>query len=170
VDRRRLVVVRHGKAEPYAAKDHARRLTARGRADAAAVGRYLASVDVRPDRALVSDAARTIETWQQLRAALDAEPREEITRELYGASADDVVELVRRLPGDVWTALYVGHNPTAEQLAGVLHDTEGDPAVLTGLLAGFPTCAVAVFELEGDWADLAEGRARLTHFHVPKDG
>ena len=39
--RRVLVVVRHAKAEPYAESDHARRLTERGRADAADVGRFL---------------------------------------------------------------------------------------------------------------------------------
>jgi phosphohistidine phosphatase len=48
----------------------------------------------------------------------------------------------------------------------LLDDQEGDPALLAGMLQGFPTAALAVFELPGSWAELREGGARLTHFHV----
>ena len=39
----RLVVVRHAKAEPYGPTDFERELAARGRADAAAAGAWLAA-------------------------------------------------------------------------------------------------------------------------------
>ena len=41
--RRLLLVMRHGKAEPFAAEDHQRRLTERGSADAVAAGEWLAT-------------------------------------------------------------------------------------------------------------------------------
>ena len=43
VRHRLLVVVRHGRAESFAEEDHARRLTERGRRDAAALGEWLAA-------------------------------------------------------------------------------------------------------------------------------
>ena len=51
--------MRHAKAEPYAASDYARELTARGRADANDAGAYLAAERVVPDYAVVSTAVRT---------------------------------------------------------------------------------------------------------------
>ena len=60
----RLILLRHGKAERSApGGDIARRLTDRGRNDAALMGRVLAERDLIPDVALVSAAARTQETW-----------------------------------------------------------------------------------------------------------
>ena len=162
-----LVVVRHGKAEPYADTDSDRRLTRRGHTEAAAAGAFLASTGVRPDAALVSAAVRAVETWEHLReatGAADAEP----TEELYSASVDEVLAAVRDLPEDVATAVYVGHNPAAGSLAVALNDGEGDPSVLGSLLKGFPTAAVAVFRLPGSWADLEEGAATLLHVHTPR--
>jgi len=157
--------MRHAKAEPYAEEDHERTLTERGRAEAADAGRYLASVGVVPDHALVSDAARARATWEAVREACGASAGEDVSRAMYGASTNDVLEAIRSLPEDVRTVIYVGHNPTAGMLANLLTDGEGDPDVVRGVLEGFPTAAVAVFSLPGDWADLEEAGARITHFH-----
>ena len=70
----RLVLVRHAKAssdDPRLA-DAERPLTDRGRRDAAAVGRWLAARDLRPDLVLCSTSLRTRQTWA---AALAAERR-----------------------------------------------------------------------------------------------
>ena len=53
---RRLVVMRHAKAEAVAASDHARRLVERGRQDAAEAGRWARAEGVLPDHAFVSTA------------------------------------------------------------------------------------------------------------------
>ena len=60
--------------------------------------------------------------------------------------------------------MIVGHNPTMAMLAQLLDDGEGDAAAGERMAGGFPTSAVAVFELNGSWADLEA--ARLTAFHV----
>jgi phosphohistidine phosphatase len=161
-----LVVVRHAKAEPYADTDYDRRLTRRGHTEAASAAEFLASTGLRPDTALVSAAVRAVETWGHLREATgsaEADPSEEF----YSASADEVLDAVRKLPETAASAVYVGHNPAAGSFAYSLNDGEGDPAVVRGLLEGFPTAAVAVFRLPGSWADLEEGTARLLHFHAP---
>jgi phosphohistidine phosphatase len=169
VNPRRLVMMRHAKAEPFASTDSERRLTSRGRKAAAEVGRYLADAGVVPDLALVSSAARTVATWEEVRSASGASPREEISDDVYAAAPETVLEIVRALPHDVRTVILVGHNPTAAFVANVLNDGGGDPEVMRGLLEGFPPAAAAVFELPGEWADLVEGEARLTHFHVGHD-
>jgi phosphohistidine phosphatase len=163
---RTLVVVRHAKAEPYAETDHARRLTERGRADAAAAGRFLATAGLVPTHALVSDATRTQETWAELRASLGEGIEVDVSPAYYSASEQDVLEGVRMLPSDAMCVVFVGHNPTAAHVARLLLDGEGDPEVMRGLLEGFPPAAVAVFELPGDWSELTEAGARLTRFHV----
>lgn len=163
---RRLAVMRHAKAEPYADTDLGRRLTDRGRGDAAAAGRFLAGLGAVPDFALVSAAARTQETWLEVRRAAGATAREEISEAMYGASADAAIEALRLTPDDAATCLYVGHNPCAAQVAHLLDDGDAEPDVLRGLFEGFPPAAVAVFEVPGAWSELAAAGARLTHFHV----
>ncbi|HET6562474.1 MAG TPA: histidine phosphatase family protein [Marmoricola sp.] len=161
-----LVVVRHAKAEPYAETDYARRLTDRGRADAADTGRFLATAGITPTHALVSDATRTQETWAELRASLGEGAQEDVSPAYYSASEHDLLEALRSLPPEASCVVLVGHNPTAAHVARLLVDGEGDPDVMRGLLEGFPPAAVAVLELPGDWSELTEGGARLTRFHV----
>ncbi len=157
--------MRHAKAEPYAETDSARRLTARGREEAVAAGGHLAALGIRPDHALVSSAARTRETWAAVREACQVTPREEISETLYAGSPDVVLDALQQVPDDTRTCIYVGHNPTAAHLAAALDDGEADPEVLRGLLAGFPTSALALFEVPGGWSELTGGCARLTHFY-----
>jgi phosphohistidine phosphatase len=162
-----LVVMRHAKAEPYADDDVDRRLTARGRTDASAAGKQLAAWGITPEHALVSSAARTVETWSLAREKLGGRPVEEVTEELYNASAETALEALRLVPDEHRTVLLVGHNPCVAYLATVLHDGNGDPGALRRLLAGFPPAAAAVLELEDGWGTLAEGTTRLTRFHTP---
>ncbi len=168
---RRLVVMRHAKAEPYSATDFERQLTGRGRGDAAAAGRHLAAAGIVPVHAMVSSAVRARQTWEQVRGALaeaaDVDAvTEDISQAMYAASYDTVLEALRRLPPETGTAIFVGHNPTAVQLVQLLDDGEADLEVMDAFLAGFPTAAVAVLEPHGEWSELAEGGARLTAFHV----
>jgi len=165
--RRVLVVMRHAKAEPYADADRDRRLTARGRAGASAAGKQLAAWGVVPDRALVSAAERTVETWTLVEEELDGRPEVEVTEAMYSASADTVLDTLRQLPDEHRTVVYVGHNPSAAYLATVLNDNTGDPDAIRRLLAGFPPSAAAVFEVDGGWESLGEDAARLVHFHAP---
>ncbi len=164
---RTLVVVRHAKAEAGAGTDHERSLTDRGRRDAAASGRWLAGCGLTPDAALVSDAARTRETWTEIAAAAGWGLEADVDRAVYTAEIDSAFDLIRALDDGVETALIVGHNPTAGSLAHLLDDGTGDPEAVTRLLSrGFPTSAAAVFEVAGSWASLAEGGGALRGFHA----
>jgi phosphohistidine phosphatase len=166
-DVRRLVVVRHSKARPTGPSDHERALAERGHADAAEAGRWLGQQGIVPNAALVSDALRTRETWAELAdgAGWDLEP--DFSASLYAAGTDTAFDLVRETDPDVRTLVVVGHNPTMASLAELLDDGEGDPEATGAMITrGFPTSAVAVFVVSGDWADVGEGTASLESFHV----
>jgi phosphohistidine phosphatase len=165
-DSRRLVVVRHAKAEQSGGADQPRRLIDRGRADAEAAGRWLAGEDVVPDHALVSAAPRAQETWEALASGAGWTVTPSLDEGLYSAGPDTALDLIRRTPPDATVLVVVGHNPTMAQLAQLLDDGEGDPEASNAMVTGFPTSAVAVFEYDGEWADLDITAARLVAFHV----
>jgi phosphohistidine phosphatase len=159
---RQLVIVRHAKAEAFAPTDHERALTGRGTAGAAEAGRWLGARGVTPQQAIVSDALRTRQTWEAMAGAAGWRVTPRFDSTLYEADAETALDLVRALEDDVTTAVVLGHNPTVGYLAQVL-DIGGSPQLAT---TGFPTAAVALFEYDGPWADLAEGTARLVDVHV----
>ncbi|MCW2784204.1 MAG: Phosphoglycerate mutase [Marmoricola sp.] len=165
---RRLIVMRHAKAEQVAASDHERVLAGRGLRDAAEAGRWAAEVGYLPDHVVVSSAARTRGTWVRfaLGAGLALEP--DVDRALYSAGTDGALEIARFAPAAARTAMLVGHNPTMESLVHLLDDGGADVEVFDRLAAGFPTSAIGVLEISGDWSDLEIGSARLTDFHVPR--
>ncbi|WP_457192227.1 SixA phosphatase family protein [Nocardioides sp. P5_E3] len=165
---RRLVVMRHAKAEHSASADHVRALAERGLGDAEAVGRWMRDHGVEPDAALVSDALRTQQTWQQVAAGAGWDEGIVVFSEaLYAAGTDSAFDLLREVAGDVRTLVVIGHNPTMGSLAELVDDGEGDSEATTAMVTrGFPTSAVAVFTFDGAWADLGPGTARLDAFHV----
>jgi phosphohistidine phosphatase len=161
-----IALLRHTKAEQHGPSDFDRPLADRGHRDAAAVGAWLAGEGFEPDHAIVSAALRTRETWASVAAAADWDLDPEIDRGLYAAGPDTALDLVREVEDDVRRLLVIGHNPTIAVLAQLLDDGDGDPELAEDMLSGYPTGAVAVFEHDGSWADLAEGTARLVGFHV----
>ena len=148
---RRVAIVRHGKAESGdEGSDHARRLTSRGRADAAATGRWLAGQVARVDLAWVSSAVRATATWEAMAAALPQVGVVVVERELYLAGPREVLDRVLG-SDEVPVLVVVAHNPTLEQVV----------RALTGELHGLRPGAGALIELS------AGGPARLLDLHQP---
>ncbi|HJU98672.1 MAG TPA: histidine phosphatase family protein [Jiangellaceae bacterium] len=159
---RTLVLLRHAKsAWPDDVPDSERPLAKRGRRDAPAAGRWLQDRELVPEVALVSSARRAVETFELVAAELSARPRGTVTAAAYGASAGDLLDLVHGLADDVGSVLLVGHNPGIGRLASVL-DEAGQP------VREFPTSALAVFDVDGDWSAVDPGTARLVAFAVPR--
>lgn len=154
-----LVLLRHAKAEPLQTIDHDRRLSERGRADAAAVREWLRAKGIRPDRVVVSTSARTRETWS---LADPGGPEPVFDDRVYEASTDDLREVLAETSGDVTTLVVVGHNPGVEQLAWQLDDSDDARGVTN---SGLSTSAVAVFAVSS-WEDLST--AVLQEVAVPR--
>jgi phosphohistidine phosphatase len=163
---RRLVVMRHAKAEPAGESDALRELAQRGWDDALEAGRWLADHDLSPDGALVSSAGRATSTWLAVAegGSFDTEPA--YSDGLYSAGPETALDLVRETAEDVTVLVVVGHNPTMAYLAQLLDDGGGDDEAGREMARGFPTGALAVFDVAGPWTSLDLASASLLAFHV----
>jgi phosphohistidine phosphatase len=165
---RRLILLRHAKSDwPPGVDDLDRPLADRGRRDAPPAGQELAAIAV-PDAVLCSPAQRTRQTWQLVSQALDPRPPVRFVPELYGASLEELIDVIRMIPHDVATALVLGHEPTMSSTASALAGPGSNQADLEQLRAKFPTCAMAVFRFEQGWAELNHAGAVLERFIVPR--
>lgn len=164
---RLLVLVRHAEAEQSGPTDAERALAESGHRDAEAGGAWLAGTGYSPGHALVSSARRAQETWAALSLGGGWQVEADVSHLLFSAEPDTVLDLIREIPGDVGSVVVVGHNPTMAHLANLVDDGTGDEPATTELATGgFPTCSLAVFEYDGDWADLDVTSSRLVAFHV----
>jgi phosphohistidine phosphatase len=159
---RRLVLIRHAKSGDGPV-DLDRTLSSRGERDAAAVGRWLADLGIRPDRVVLSPARRARETWRRAGARLPA-PEPELDGRIYENELDGIYEVIRETPAEVRTLVLVGHNPSFGQLAYDLDDGTGDHEARQDLLTGFPTSASAVYETDGAWSAVRARTLRLAAF------
>ena len=165
---RRLLLLRHAKSDwPADVADLERPLAARGRAEAPAIGAFMAREELRPDLALVSPARRTRQTWTLIASAL-GDPPHEVEPRLYMATADTLLGLVRKTRGNVRTLLLLGHNPGLEELARGLSN-RGDKSALKQLAAAYPTSGLAVIDFAvADWGKIKELTGTLRHFVTPR--
>ena len=167
---RRLVLLRHAKSDwPVGVPDHQRPLAERGRRQAPLAGRWLAERNLVPDLALVSSAVRTQQTWDLVRAELDADVPALVEDALYDAGLTSMLDRLHALPDDLSTVLVVGHNPGTESLAVFLDDGTGPADDRARMIGKYPTSAIAVLGLVVDtWADVDRDTARLEAFAVPR--
>lgn len=161
--------MRHGKAESFAEEDHHRRLTARGKQEAEAAGRWLAAQGFVPTDAFVSSATRTRQTWTALVESSGTRADARFEDAVYSAGADSALDVLRAAPPDAEVLLYLGHNPTAASIAHLLDDGNPEPDAFRGMSAGFPTAAVAILEIPVPWAELDAATGHLIAFHVGRD-
>ena len=132
------------------------------------VGRWLGGSGYVPDAVVCSTARRARETWELAAVGLadavpGATPRVRYEPRVYEATVLGLLMLVREFPDDSTTMLIVGHNPSIAELAVGLTAPPPEPP------QAFPTAAVAVLGLAGDWAATGPGEARLLAFAVPAD-
>ncbi|WP_241153639.1 SixA phosphatase family protein [Nocardioides pantholopis] len=165
---RLLILMRHATAQPSGASDLERRLTPAGTADAVATGSWLAERTPAPERALVSAAVRTRQTWEALAegAGWDADLAT-YDEGLYTAGAETVLDLLRGLHPATGTVLVLGHNPTIAELAQRLDDGDGDDEAANAMALGYPPAATTVFAVSGEWADLGDTGGRVVAHHAP---
>lgn len=168
---KQLLLLRHAKSswDDPALADFDRPLGPRGLKTAPLVGRALAKRGWLPDLALVSPALRTRDTWRLVSAEWKAKTPAEFVLALYEATAADILAKVRQADAAAGTLLVVGHNPGLEEFARRLAGVGSDATALRKLEEKFPTAALARFVVDGDWAGLRFGAARLTHCLRAKD-
>jgi len=164
----RLYLLRHAKSSWKRAElaDHDRPLAGRGRRAAKVIARHMRGHAIAPELVLCSTARRARETLERIEPALGTavvqhEP------ELYGASADALLERLRDVPDRFDSVMLIGHNPGIEQLGRGLARPSPERRQLE---AKFPTAALAALAFPGEsWRDLEWGGAELVDFVCPRD-
>ena len=160
-----LTCMRHAKSDwdDPLQDDVDRPLSERGRASAPAIGKWLAEKGHIPDIALVSSAARTIETWELMSPYL---PDVAVTfrPDLYLASPDVMRRVL--IGREAHSILLIAHNPGMADLTDKLLAERPNHAKFRT----YPTGATTVVEFDtDDWANLGCRAGRLRDFIVPRD-
>ena len=166
--RRTLLLMRHAKSDwdDAGARDFDRGLNARGRRGATLMGRHIADQNIAWDAVLASPAERVRLTLEASRLR----PTPLYDQRAYLADSETLMELLRALGNDNRCVLLAGHNPGLHELLFRLVDPDRETSLFTQASDKFPTAAFALIELAiDDWAEIAPGCGKLTHFMRPRD-
>jgi phosphohistidine phosphatase len=161
-DAKRLLLLRHAKSswDDPALADHDRPLAARGRKAAKLIRAHLLEEQIGISLVLCSSARRARETLE-----LVAPPGQvRIEHELYGASTDQLIDRLRRVPDEIEAVMLIGHNPAIQDLAVALVAGESELASRK-----FPTGALASLAFAGSWSALEQEHCELAAFVTPRE-
>lgn len=170
---RRLLLLRHAKAEPGGPdrQDHDRALVERGLADAAAMARTLKARGHGASRILCSTSLRTVQTAEAVLKAMPAPIA--YLESLYLAPPGRILALAQDAADADTALMIVGHNPGLEQCAAILAREPVKPKEQhrhDAMEEKFPTAALAVLDFAiAGWKQLAPGEGQLVDFVRPRD-
>ena len=168
---RQLLLLRHAKAVigEGSMRDIDRPLAPRGEKAAKLMGRYMAGHGLVPALVLCSPARRTRQTWDIAARELPETETRFIDAFYDFGDGSDLLEAIRSHGGKAKRLLLVTHNPATQALALALPG-KADKALQEAMAEKYPTAGLAVMTFAGaDWADTAEGTARLEAFLRPRD-
>jgi phosphohistidine phosphatase len=164
-----LYLLRHLKSswdEP-GLPDHERPLAPRGRKAGKKLARHLRKKQVAAELVLCSPSVRTRETLEAIRSML-GKPDVRFPPELYAASRETLLRVVRSVEWKRSSVLVIAHNPGLEELALALAGT-GDEGLRERLADKFPTGAFAALEFGGVWSELEPATCELVEYVVPRE-
>ena len=160
---RLLSLVRHAKSswDYPELSDFERPLNDRGRRDAPRMAEHVLPLMGLPDRLISSPASRAITTARHFADVMQIDERRlSVQPQIYEASEETLLELVRRLDDRDSHVMLFGHNPGFTELAHALARCPFDD---------LPTCAVVQIELPVKvWHDVSEQCGRVLHHRFPK--
>jgi phosphohistidine phosphatase len=159
-----LIVLRHAKSSWQTTEaDQRRPLSERGERDAVAAGEILAGYKI--DVVLASTATRVQLTWEGAEEGGAECSDVRLSEAIYNALPGELLKVVQGLDESDAVAVVIGHQPTLSELILSL----AKPSELTEKVAKkFPTCGLGVLTFSGSWAKLAEGKAKLERFEIPR--
>lgn len=147
-------------------RDHKRPLDKRGIAETKKLGKWLTTERIFAEQVLCSTATRATETLALVAPHLARKPSVKSCDALYALGTDAYFGAVQRAH-DRTSIMVVGHNPMIEEFSLALCKG-GDEASLTILREGFPTCGLAVVELDGPAQTIRPGSGTLLMLVDPR--
>jgi phosphohistidine phosphatase len=163
---RTLLLMRHAKSSyPDGIADHDRPLAPRGIREAGLAGDWLRANMPPIDAVLCSTATRARQTLAN--TGIDATVR--YSERLYGATPGIMIDEINGVADAVNTLLVVGHEPTMSALVIGLAGADGtDATAVERISEKFPTSAIAVLTVAGDWKNVELNGAALIAFQIPR--
>ena len=153
-----LTLLRHAEAVAMGdtTDDSQRALTARGQAQARALGEYLRADGWVPQRIFCSSALRAQQTAHGVGVAAGWKTSVSLRPQLYNADPVSMMDLLRDDGGHVERLLVVAHAPGIAELASALATRHGDLSMVCE-----PATLIEVVLDISSWADITPGRASL---------
>ena len=151
-----LILMRHANSDwpKPGQRDQERSLNATGLHEAAQMGTWLRESGHIPQTALISNAVRTRETWDQMGIDCDAQ----FDDALYLAAAEDYLSAAQTAP-ECDCLLLLGHNPGMETAMGEF----------AGRRVSATTATTAVYSLPvRQWRDVKFKHGSLEAFESPQ--
>jgi phosphohistidine phosphatase len=168
---RRLLLFRHAKAAQSGrggSEDRLRALVERGRKDSITIGAHLAADGLVPELVLVSPAVRTQETWKFSSRELGVPVHVETSEQLYDATPEAILAIIKETPAKVQGLLVIAHNPGLHELALMLVGS-GNVKARAHLEENLPTAGLVIVDFPfDDWRALRPESGRLERFVTPK--
>jgi phosphohistidine phosphatase len=158
---KQLIILRHSKTEKInPAGDLARELTKPGRRWATEAGREIFEAAGMPDLLVTSNAIRALQTGDLAAEAMKFSGERLVRPEVYGATEDQLVEVIQSLPDAFSSVVLVGHNPGLEELANSFRADKKDEHL--------PTAGWMVVETGAKaWKDVAAGSGTVKASGTP---
>ncbi len=159
-----LYILRHAKSswEFEELSDLDRPLNKRGRSDAPFMGQEMASRDVKPQLILSSPAVRALTTAMLVGRELAYDADDIVVDErIYGATKEDLLELVQSASDEVESLMLVGHNEAISEFTNFLSPEQ---------LASLPTTGIVALEFDCEsWQEITRENAKLLFVDFPKN-
>jgi len=157
-----LYLVRHAKSYwgDQSLKDFDRPLNKRGQRDAPFIGNMLKEKKLEAELVISSPAKRAKKTAQEIAEKLGyPEKRILFNEELYEASLNDILELIKNIDEKYSVVMIFGHNPGLTLLNNNISNLYID---------NIPTCGVVALSTDSKWSDLKENSCEHMFFEFPK--
>ena len=120
-----LIILRHSKTEKTnPAGDAARELTKPGRRWATEAGREILEAIGMPDLLVTSNAIRALQTGDLAAEAMQFEGERRVVPTVYGATEQELLQVIQAFPDEFDKIVLVGHNPGLEELANSFRGSE----------------------------------------------
>ncbi|MCA9860058.1 MAG: hypothetical protein KC438_10060 [Thermomicrobiales bacterium] len=158
---KQLIILRHSKTEKInPAGDAARELTKPGRRWATEAGREIFEATGMPDLLVTSNAIRALQTGDLAAEAMKFAGERRVVPEVYGATEDELVQVIQAFPDDFSKIVLVGHNPGLEELANSYAGKRAH--------GHLPTAGWVVVDISANaWKDAKAGGGKVTAFGTP---
>lgn len=155
-----LILVRHAKSDwTHDLPDFDRPLNDRGHKDAPRMARFVHEKGIEIQRFVTSPAKRALTTCRYFSEVYENKDIKKV-EELYHASSKEFLETINELDDKFDHVALFSHNNGISDFASSL---TSEPVL-------FPTCGVAVFEIDcEEWSQFEGAEKKLLHFFAPKE-